>query len=107
MSTPVPHLYRSLLRELRLAVWSFYPFIRPRSKRNPVVNHHLRAIIDSTPQASQQRTLLETHDFLKASRIHSELLIRYNPLHDMTPEERVNASARRVGLDAPAEYKRE
>ena len=29
------------------------------------------------------------------------LLERYNPLHDMSTEERVKATARRVGLDMP------
>ena len=28
-------------------------------------------------------------------------IIRYNPLHDMSTEERVKATARRVGLDTP------
>ena len=36
-----------------------------------------------------------------------ELLDRYNPLHDMTQEERVAATARRVGLDTPIEAKSE
>ena len=36
-----------------------------------------------------------------------ELLERYNPLHDMTQEERVHATARRVGLDTPLEAKPE
>lgn len=29
------------------------------------------------------------------------LLDRYNPLHDLTTEERIKATARRVGLDMP------
>lgn len=40
-------------------------------------------------------------EFLKASRNHKDLLKRYNPLSDQTPEERVKATARRVGLDVP------
>ena len=38
------------------------------------------------------------------AKLYQELLLRYNPLHDMTGEERVNASARRVGLQHPKEY---
>lgn len=34
-----------------------------------------------------------------------ELVKRYNPAHDMTTEERVRATARRVGLDSPIGYK--
>lgn len=46
---------------------------------------------------------------LMESRTHlpQELLKRYNPLHDMTEEERVHATARRVGLDTPIEFKNE
>lgn len=33
-----------------------------------------------------------------------ELLDRYNPLHDLTPGQRVTASARRVGLNMPIEH---
>lgn len=32
------------------------------------------------------------------------LLLRYNPLHDQTEQERVQATARRVGLEVPKEY---
>lgn len=80
------------------------------------------------------RALLEARDFLKAKRIHhvssrkcssricdrrlllsfftrtltkQELVKRYNPTHDMTQEERVAATARRVGLDKPEEFKSE
>ena len=34
-----------------------------------------------------------------------ELLKRYNPLSDQTPQERVAATANRVGLQIPKEYK--
>lgn len=37
--------------------------------------------------------------------ICQDLLKRYNPLHDMSDDERIRATARRVGLDAPTEYK--
>jgi ATP synthase assembly factor FMC1, mitochondrial len=33
--------------------------------------------------------------------IYQALLDRYNPLHDLTAEERIRATARRVGLDMP------
>jgi hypothetical protein len=34
-----------------------------------------------------------------------ELLERYSPLHDLTEEERIRVTARRVGLDTPIKYK--
>ncbi|ORY35058.1 hypothetical protein BCR39DRAFT_556558 [Naematelia encephala] len=98
---PTKQLYRSLLRELRLASK------QPRSKRNPVVQSHLRDLIASSQSSSIDQTIIETRDFLRASRIHAELLKRYNPTFDMTEEERVRASARRVGLDTPVEYEKE
>ncbi|EJT52022.1 hypothetical protein A1Q2_03209 [Trichosporon asahii var. asahii CBS 8904] len=78
-------LYRSLLREFRLA---------------------LRSLVTSGGK-DVDRALLEARDFLKAKRIHHELVKRYNPTHDMTQEERVAATARRVGLDKPEEFKGE
>ncbi|RSH93627.1 hypothetical protein EHS25_006273 [Saitozyma podzolica] len=102
-SQPVTHLYRSLLRELRLASK------QPRGTRNMTVTNHVRVLVNDarSDEGRLQRTLVETRDFLRASRIHGELLKRYNPLHDMTEEERVHATARRVGLDTPIEFKNE
>lgn len=40
-----------------------------------------------------------------AGRSQQELLKRYNPTHAMSQEERVQATARRVGLNSPLEYK--
>lgn len=37
-------------------------------------------------------------------QILQALLLRYNPFHDQTEQERVKATARRVGLDVPKEY---
>ncbi|KZS98069.1 hypothetical protein SISNIDRAFT_547077 [Sistotremastrum niveocremeum HHB9708] len=57
-----------------------------------------------------KKDLLEKYDdrglenirtFLRANRLHKGLLERYNPLHDLTTEERIKATARRVGLDMP------
>ncbi|EIW72322.1 hypothetical protein M231_03826 [Tremella mesenterica] len=92
------HLYRSLLRELRLASK------QPRRIRNPVVQQHLRELIQEQRPDMVEKMLSETRDFLRASRIHAELLKRYNPLHDMTEEEKIRATARRVGLNTPKEY---
>jgi ATP synthase assembly factor FMC1, mitochondrial len=37
--------------------------------------------------------------------IFQTLLDRYNPLHDLTAEEHIKATARRVGLNMPIERK--
>ncbi|THH12628.1 hypothetical protein EW146_g7519 [Bondarzewia mesenterica] len=39
--------------------------------------------------------------FMRAQRVHKTLLDRYNPLIDLTAEERIEATARRVGLNMP------
>ncbi|KAI0028201.1 hypothetical protein K488DRAFT_59200, partial [Vararia minispora EC-137] len=39
--------------------------------------------------------------FMRSQRMHKELLERYNPLVDLTAEERIEATARRVGLNMP------
>ena len=49
----------------------------------------------------QSLTLSLIHCWLKPSK---ELLDRYNPLHDLSTEQRVKATARRVGLDIPVEH---
>ncbi|KAI9631696.1 uncharacterized protein MKK02DRAFT_30705 [Dioszegia hungarica] len=97
---PVTHLYRSLLRELR------FSSKQPTIKRSPIVVSQVRQLVSSIQSEDQlSRTLMETRDFLRSSRIYGDLLKRYNPLHDMSDDERIRATARRVGLDAPTEYK--
>ncbi|KAK4048233.1 hypothetical protein OIV83_004938 [Microbotryomycetes sp. JL201] len=44
--------------------------------------------------------------FLKAHRLHKELVERYNPTHGMTDDERARRSANMVGLQFPDEAKR-
>ncbi|KAH9963194.1 hypothetical protein BC827DRAFT_1129193, partial [Russula dissimulans] len=39
--------------------------------------------------------------FLRSQRMYKTLLDRYNPLIDLTAEERIEATARRVGLNMP------
>ena len=42
--------------------------------------------------------------YLKAQRVYGSLLERYNPGADMTEEERVRLTARKVGMDMPEEW---
>lgn len=78
-------------------------------------------------QKQFENDMESTMEFLRAGRLHGvgctgtqgradllmtkidpqELLIRYNPLHDMSPEERVHATARRVGLESPEKYSKQ
>ncbi|CAA7259708.1 unnamed protein product [Cyclocybe aegerita] len=107
-------LYRTLLRELRLS-------IEPPRRVNRSIVSHFRSIAEQlgshdTPRARQdfENAIL----FLKSQREHKvreeypgmshilistqkRLLERYNPLFDLTAQERIEATARRVGLNMP------
>ena len=84
------HLYRSLLRELRLSVrllWLVVSVIareagkrsdadaqskKPRAQRDSTIIAQFREIISASREAeSLQRTLSETRDFLRSSRVHA------------------------------------
>ncbi|CAO1621516.1 unnamed protein product [Parajaminaea phylloscopi] len=123
-SQPARSLYRSLLKELRSnpnnaqASAPRRVTLGPTFRAQPLVSlvrDSFRAApaAQTSPHASQRgssQTLQEMRDletYLRSNRVHKELLARYNPLHDQTERERVRATARRVGLDVPIEYKPE
>ncbi|KAF8520132.1 hypothetical protein JB92DRAFT_2896299 [Gautieria morchelliformis] len=95
-STAVVRAYRGLLREL----WKSSIF--HQSARNPIIRSSLRA---SLLQRMVLRDVENTVAFLRADRNYKALLERYSPLHDLSEEERIKATARRVGLNTPMEYK--
>ncbi|EOR00704.1 hypothetical protein E3P92_04007 [Wallemia ichthyophaga] len=84
-------LYRNLLREFSRST--------PPGERNGQIFAHLRTLFASASHSKEDMESMV--DFLRASRQHKELLKRYNPLSDQTPQERVEATARRVGLAVP------
>ena len=93
-------LYRRLLREL--------PSRTPSILTNPSpVQQHIRSDIASfESRKSAQRRLEEAEQYvqyLKAQRMYTTLLERYNPGVNMDEEERVRLTARRVGMDLPIE----
>jgi ATP synthase assembly factor FMC1 len=115
MSTPTPNtlrsLYRSLLRELP-----------PRTSPTPSpLATHLRSTFASTtsptatsPSTTSEKPLLHKVQeaeqlamYLKAQRTYVTLVERYNPGADMSDEERVRLSARRVGMNLPVDYVKE
>ena len=94
-------LYRSVLREL--------PH-RPLSNPSPLKSHIRSTFFSSPPlggKAAQQQ-LEESQQLLqycKSQRMYVTLLERYNPGMSLDEEERVKMTMRRVGMDAPEEYK--
>ncbi|KAF8528871.1 hypothetical protein BU17DRAFT_37326 [Hysterangium stoloniferum] len=100
-ATTSTRLYRNLLRELsKSSIFS-------RSARNPIITANLRAALSNraVQDSTQCNDLESAIAFLSADRLYKGLLERYSPLHDLSEEERIKATARRVGLDTPEEYK--
>lgn len=56
-------------------------------------------------QNGQLEPLANLELFLRSKRMHNSLMERYNPLYGMSEQDRIKATARRVGLDVPADQK--
>jgi len=75
-----------------------------RPQRNKALGGHYRALFeprDGPNVTAMSREVENAVAFLRHQRKHKELLERYNPLMDLTVEERIEATARRVGLNMP------
>ena len=99
--TQARSLYRRLLREM--------PARSPSILANPSPMHRqIRGDFDAaSTDSSSKRGQLEEADqyvqYLKAQRVYTTLLERYNPGMDMNEEERVRLTARRVGVELPVD----
>ncbi|KAK2466164.1 hypothetical protein APHAL10511_001806 [Amanita phalloides] len=96
-------LYRSILRELRKSA------VTP-GKKNQGVIVHLRSIVDQCRKSGDTQGIQDLEGtvlFLRSQKEHKALLHRYNPSFDYTSEERIKATANRVGLDMPVAPKLE
>lgn len=100
-------IYRRFLREL--------PSRSPSLLANPSpMQKHIRTDIASSPDTDQsppsktpERLREEAEQFvqyLKAQRMYTTLLERYNPGMNMAEEDRVKATGRRVGMEMPVEF---
>lgn len=101
-------LYRRFLREL--------PSRSPSILANPSpVQQHIRADFESSQSSASvqiqaqkpvQRRIEEAEQYihyLKAQRMYTTLLERYNPGMNMDEEDRVKLTAKRVGMELPPE----
>lgn len=114
MAAPAPQLrslYRRFLREM--------PTRTPSLLANPSpLQKHIRTDIATTssPESPSLTHQLKTKSaeartqeaeqflqFVQQQRLYSTLVERYNPGADMTEEERVRLTARRVGMELPIE----
>ncbi|KAH8999386.1 hypothetical protein EDB92DRAFT_958259 [Lactarius akahatsu] len=94
-------VYRAILREL------YQASIEPRSTRSRTTALKFRAILESTTPSNFESTSQNVITFLLSQRMHKTLLDRYNPLFDLTAEERIEATAHRVGLNMPITHQGE
>ncbi|KAF9780102.1 hypothetical protein BJ322DRAFT_310750 [Thelephora terrestris] len=95
----VVRLYRHFLREVGKSS------LVPRPQRNKALARHYRALFEQ-PRDGPNAVALSCEfenavKFLRHQREYKTLLERYNPLIDLTGEERIEATARRVGLNMP------
>lgn len=89
-------LYRHLVREVAKAS------IVPRSQRNKEISANFRTLFERNHQSKTfQHDVGNVLTFMHSQRQYKILLDRYNPLVDLTTEERIEATARRVGLNMP------
>lgn len=100
-TTRARSLYRRLLREL--------PARSPSLLSNPSpVQTQIRSDFTSSqpPSSALSHKLDEAEQhvqYLKAQRMYITLVERYNPGMNMSEEEKVRLTARRVGMDLPIE----
>jgi ATP synthase assembly factor FMC1 len=111
MSTTTPHLrtlYRRLLRELPVKDQTTRTAHQKLSAASPLqkrLRAQLTAPINSpATEASQASQAEQFVQYVQAQRMYATLIERYNPGMGMSEEERVRLSARRIGMNLPAEY---
>ncbi|KAK5091928.1 hypothetical protein LTR70_003025 [Exophiala xenobiotica] len=98
-------LYRAILRELPAR-----SIKQPASPLRASIRNHFQAPQNLASTASPEYALARRQEmeqavqYLKAQRTYGALLERYNPGADMTEEDRVRLTARRVGMDMPEEW---
>ena len=100
-------LYRRILRELPSGS-STSPKQTTLSAPSPIqrrIRTFFAAPLDDT--TSHMAKIQEAEQFIQyvqAQRMYATLIERYNPGMDMSEEERVRLTARRVGMNLPIEF---
>jgi len=95
-------LYRLLLRELPTRSIK----VPASPLRTSIRNQFASAPSNPSPEyaLARRQEIEQAIQYLKAQRTYGALLERYNPGADMSEEERVRLTARRVGMDMPEEW---
>ncbi|KAF9006439.1 hypothetical protein BDQ17DRAFT_1238788, partial [Cyathus striatus] len=77
---------------------------------NKAIAGNFRSIVQKAQQQQNVQGLQDIVNatlFIKSQREHKILLERYNPLTDLTGQDHIKATARRVGLNMPVMSKGE
>jgi len=97
-------LYRRVLRELPARASSQSILASPSP-----IQKHVREHLSTESTEKEIRVELQQMEqyvqYIKAQRMYTTLLERYNPGMNMAEEDRVKLTARRVGMDLPDEWK--
>ncbi|ORY03874.1 hypothetical protein K493DRAFT_297233 [Basidiobolus meristosporus CBS 931.73] len=95
--------FKNLLQEIDLQL--------TQKTNNPYWREQLQLIYkerleNNSPEVSAklQADAQDILTYLESSRKHKELLERYNPHMNITPDERLNLTANRVGLQLPKAF---
>jgi hypothetical protein len=108
MATPpasqVRSIYRAILRELPHRPLSSPSPLGRRIRTVFFSSSHERETLSSTSKIREAEQFVQ---YVRAQRVYSTLLERYNPGMAMDDEERVRLSARRVGMDLPEGLRKE
>jgi len=92
-------LYRRIVREVGKAS------VQPRQKRNNEILRNFRVAFQQRANSKNSQEYAQDVEnfttFLSSNTQYKTLMERYNPLFDLTAEERIEATARRVGLNMP------
>jgi ATP synthase assembly factor FMC1 len=105
MSTPLNSrlrsLYRQLLREMPAS-----SSLSAKSQRSSLHSRIRDSFASSTknPSSSEVEAVDQFVAYLKAQRMYTTLIERYNPGMGMDEAERVRLTARKVGMNLPVEY---
>jgi hypothetical protein len=75
-------------------------------RKDPLAIYVRQLLSDSSEHTSgvSSKRLENITVLLKNARVHNELLARYNPVYGKSEQERIKATANRVGLDVPEEF---
>lgn len=102
MSSPAPKLrslYRSFLRELPP-----HPILKKRLPLHDRLREHFHPETSPLANDSGIAQAEQYLAYIRAQMTYVTLLERYNPGMDMEEGERVRLSARRIGVELPAEF---